>query len=193
MAFHQFPDLSQLIAAVARELRRRDVGFMLIGGQAVLLHGAPRLTEDIDVTLALGPEELPVVEAAARALMLQPLAADPGAFVRETFVYPARHAESGLRVDFIFSTTDYERQAIARATRVELAGESVPFSTAEDLIIHKLFASRARDIEDAVSVVRRQGEALDWSYIEQWCRHFAEVPGREEMPAAAARLRVAGR
>jgi len=193
MASPQPPDLSHLIAAVARELSRRHIGFMLIGGQAVLLHGVPRLTEDIDITLALGPEDLPTVAAATRALRLQPLPSDPEAFVRETFVYPARHAETGLRVDFIFSTTDYERQAIARATHVELMGESVPFATAEDLIIHKLFAGRARDIEDAVGVVRRQGEALDWPYVEQWCRHFAEVPGREGMPAAAERLRLAGR
>src|SRR2546425_1271864 len=48
MASHQAADFSQLIAALARELTLRHVGFMLIGGQAVLLHGAPRLTKDID-------------------------------------------------------------------------------------------------------------------------------------------------
>ena len=63
------------------------------------------------------------------------------------------------------------------------------FASVEDLIVHKLFAGRARDVEDAVSVVRRQGQALDWAYIDHWCQQFAEVPGREEMPAAAARLR----
>ncbi len=41
---------------------------MLIGGQAVLLHGRPRLTEDIDVTLGLPPDQLPRVrEACAEA------------------------------------------------------------------------------------------------------------------------------
>lgn len=33
---------------------------MLIGGQAVLLHGRPRFTEDVDVTLAAGPAALPL-------------------------------------------------------------------------------------------------------------------------------------
>jgi len=32
---------------------------MLVGGQAVLLHGRPRLTEDTDITLGVGPDELP--------------------------------------------------------------------------------------------------------------------------------------
>ncbi len=31
---------------------------MLIGGQAVLLHGEPRLTQDIDVTLGVGLDRL---------------------------------------------------------------------------------------------------------------------------------------
>jgi hypothetical protein len=52
------PDIQSLIAGWARALRTRDIGFMLIGGQAVLLHGARRLTDDIDVTLGIGPEKL---------------------------------------------------------------------------------------------------------------------------------------
>ena len=62
------PDFERLLAGITRELRRRDVPFMHIGGQAVLLHGAPRLTQDIDVTLALGPDEVAVAEDVCGAL-----------------------------------------------------------------------------------------------------------------------------
>jgi len=99
------------------------------------------------------------------------------------------HVESGIRVDFIFSTTPYEQEAIARAEHHELAGVPIPFATAEDLILHKLFAGRARDWEDAVSVVRRKGEGLDWQFIRRWAIEFAQIPGREEMPAQVDRLR----
>lgn len=162
---------------------------MLIGGQAVLLHGAPRLTDDIDLTLGIGPDQAAVVDEAARALGLVPLAADPDHFARETFVYPARHHPTGFRVDFIFSTTAYEQQAIARAVHVAIGEEQVPFATAEDLIVHKLFAGRARDWDDAISVVRRQGARLDWRYIERWGQEFAQVPGRETLPTEIVRLR----
>ena len=37
------PDIQSLIAGLARALRARDIGFMLIGGQAVLLHGGRRI------------------------------------------------------------------------------------------------------------------------------------------------------
>jgi hypothetical protein len=162
---------------------------MLIGGQAVLLHGRPRLTEDIDITLGVGPDRLPDVQRVCADLGLTALPDDVAGFVRRTFVLPARDPASGLRVDFIFSTTPYERQAIERAVRVELEGEAIPFATAEDLLIHKLFAGRPRDWEDAESVVRRKGPELDWRYVERWISEFAGVPGREQLRAQLASLR----
>lgn len=189
MASHPPPDFSAFIARIARELTGRQLPFMLIGGQAVLLHGQPRLTEDIDITLGVDPSQLHVLEDVCGALGLEPLPQDVAAFVRDTFVLPARHPETAIRVDFIFSTTPYERQAIERAVLVLLQGVSVPFAAAEDLIIHKLFAGRARDLEDAVGVARRQGSALDWAYVERWAREFANLPGHEEMPARVARLK----
>lgn len=174
-------DLPSFIAAIGRRLSAAGIPFMLIGGQAVLLHGRPRLTEDIDITLGIGPAAWQAVRALCADLDLEPLPERLEAFVRETFVLPARHARTGLRVDFIFSTTPYERQAITRAVRVDVGGESVPFASAEDLIIHKLFAARPRDLEDAAGVVRRNGERLDWRYIEQWVAEFAQLPGRENM------------
>lgn len=183
------PELTPFIAALSRALRERGLPFMLIGGQAVLVHGRPRLTEDIDVTLGADPGRLPDVLAVCEALGLAPLPRDIEAFVRETFVLPARHDASRLRVDFIFSTTPYERQAIGRAVHVQVAGERVAVASAEDLILHKLFAGRARDDEDAAGVVRRQGATLDWGYLERWVTEFAGVPGSEGMPERLARLK----
>jgi hypothetical protein len=162
---------------------------MLIGGQAVLVHGRPRLTEDIYVTLGLGPSGLQQIMQLCREVGLDPLPENAAEFVQDTFVLPTRHADSRIRVDFIFSTTPYEQQAIARAIQVEVDGGPVTFATAEDLIIHKLFAGRARDLEDALGVAARQRDALDWNYLEHWAQEFATVPGREEMPRQVASLR----
>src|SRR3990172_3544482 len=190
MASPQGPDdLPTFLAQLTRRLGERGLPFMLIGGQAVLLHGRPRLTEDIDVTLGVDPSRLADVRAVCDVLGLAPLPEDIEGFVRQTFVLPARHRETGLRVDFLFSSTPYERQAIARAVRITLAGAIIPFATAEDLIIHKLFAGRAIDWEDALGVARRKAVELDWSYIERWAREFATVPGREHLAQRVADLR----
>ena len=154
---------------------------MFVGGQAVLLHGSPRLTHDIDLALGVGPEGIRSALNVCEAVGLRPLAPDPARFAHETFVCPAVHEETGVRVDFIFATTPFERGAIERALRVGVGGESVPFATAEDLILLKLFAGRPRDLEDARSVVRRQS-ALDWRYLARWGGEFASIDGREHLP-----------
>ena len=40
----------QLLETIALSLEKRGIPYMVIGGQAVLLYGEPRLTRDIDVT-----------------------------------------------------------------------------------------------------------------------------------------------
>jgi hypothetical protein len=181
--------LEQFLAALTTELGRVSLPFMLVGGQAVLLHGAPRVTEDIDATLGADPARLGSLLDACAKLGLVPIPQHVESFVAETFVLPARHPATGFRVDFIFSSTTYERQAIARAGFVELAGTAVPFTTAEDLIILKLFAARPRDIEDVRGVVVRNGVMLDWPYLALWAREFSTVAGREAMPAMVEELR----
>ncbi|MGH7470968.1 MAG: nucleotidyl transferase AbiEii/AbiGii toxin family protein [Longimicrobiales bacterium] len=189
MVYPSHPDLTDLIVRLARELRARQLPFMLIGGQAVLLHGEPRLTQDIDVTLGAGPDRLSDTLAVCHAAALEPLVSNIESFVRETFVLPAADPVTGIRVDLIFSTTPYEAQAIGHALLINLAGEAIPFATAEDLILHKLFAGRARDLEDVSGIIQRQSTTLDWDYIQTWALEFSAVPGREAMVDTLEALR----
>lgn len=192
MASRRSPEFGPLLARVGRSLRSHDVPFMLIGGQAVLVHGEPRLTLDIDVTLGVGPDRLPLILEACAAMGVEPLPEAIEDFVRDTFVLPVEDPETGVRIDLIFSTTPFEAQAIERALRIEVSGEAIPFATAEDLILHKLFAGRARDIEDVEGIIRRKGAELDWDYVDRWAREFAQIPGREDLPAQLRRLRGQG-
>jgi hypothetical protein len=105
MAAAAAADFSQLIASLAQALADRELPFMLIGGQAVLLHGEPRLTQDIDVTIGASPARLEDALAACNAAGLAPLPDDVASFVRDTFVLPAADGETGIRVDLIFSNT----------------------------------------------------------------------------------------
>ena len=138
---------------------------MVIGGQAVLVHGEPRLTKDIDITLAAGLEKLDQVLHLAGDSDLEPLV-DPDDFTAKTMVLPCIHRESGIRVDFIFSFSPYEAEAIARAVEIEINDAGVRFAAAEDLIVHKVLAGRARDLEDVRSVLLKNPE-LDRRLVER--------------------------
>jgi hypothetical protein len=151
---------------------------MIIGGQAVQLYGEPRMTRDIDLTLGLGSEGLDRVIRVCDRCGLKPLPADPPAFVRETMVLPALEERTGIRVDFVFSFTDYERQAIGRSRPVELGGVSVHFAAVEDVVIHKLVAGRPRDVEDVRSIVAKN-PGIDRGYIEEWLGGFDRALDRD--------------
>lgn len=181
MSSRPTPDFADLISRLGTALEAKGIPYMLIGGQAVLVHGEPRLTQDVDVTMGVGPDRVQDLLDVCAALGLDPLPDRPVDFVRETFVLPAAAPETGVRVDLIFSTTPYEAQAVKRALLVDVGDREIPFATAEDLLLHKLFAGRPRDLEDAAGVVRRKGPDLDWTYLRAWARQFATIPGREDL------------
>jgi hypothetical protein len=151
---------------------------MIIGGQAVLLHGEPRLTGDIDVTVGADVDRLDDVLAAAKDMGLRPLV-DPREFTVRTLVLPCQDPGSGIRVDFIFSFSSYERQAIERAVRVRIGQSEVRFATPEDLVIHKLLAGRPRDLEDVRSVLLKR-RPFDADQARAALAGFGEALGRGE-------------
>ena len=161
----------KLIAKVASSLKKYRIPYMIIGGQAVLLYGTPRLTRDIDITLGISTDKLPLASRAISDSGLKSIPENIEAFVQKTFVLPAKDEKTGLRVDFIFSFTPYERQAIGRAKKVVISGATVKFATAEDIIIHKIFSGRARDMEDIKAILIKNPDC-DKSYIKKWLSEF---------------------
>ena len=160
-----------LLPAIGASLQRQGLPYMIIGGQAVLLYGEPRLTRDIDVTLGVTIDRIQDLLASVEELALTALPEDIEAFVRQTMVLPTLEPSTGIRVDFIFSFTPYEPEAITRTTKRVLMGQEVCFASPEDLIIHKIFAGRPRDLEDVRLVLLRQAN-IETVYIKKWLREF---------------------
>ena len=130
--------VKQLLERVALGLESRAVPYMIIGGQAVLVYGEPRLTQGVDVTLGVGPEQLAKIQDLAPASGWEVLADRPPDFVQRTLVLPCLDPQSGIRLDFIFSFSDYESQAIEHALQVQVGQALVRFASPEDLVIHKM-------------------------------------------------------
>jgi predicted nucleotidyltransferase len=168
-----------LIKKIAAELARRKIPYMIIGGQAVLLYGEPRLTKDIDITLGVGVEKLPLVREAVTALGLKIEADDIESFVRDTMVLPVSEPKCGIRVDFVFSFSPFEREAIAKARVLRYDEIPVHFASLEDLVILKVVAGRARDIEDVKAVLLKNPD-YDNEYIRSWLADFEK--SLEEKP-----------
>jgi len=168
---------AQLLGQIARSLDELQIPYMVIGGQAVLVYGEPRLTRDIDITIGVGPERLADLLNVARSAGWGLLVDKPEEFVERTLVLPLLDSESGIRIDLIFSYSPYERQALARVHRVMIGNVSVSFAAVEDVIIHKMVAGRPRDLEDARGILMKNHE-LDRGYIHRWLADFDQSLGK---------------
>jgi hypothetical protein len=146
---------------------------MIIGGQAVLLYGEPRLTRDIDVTLGLEPDALPSLLRFVEDAGLTPLV-DPEPFVKETLVLPCADGGTGIRVDFILSFSPYEQEALQRVRKERLGTASVSFASPEDVIIHKIVAGRPRDLEDVQGILAKT-PGVDRPYIRRWLHDLGQA------------------
>ncbi len=135
------------------------------------MHGEPRLTYDIDVTLALEPSEAAKVLDLLPSIGLVPLVDHVTEFLQETFVLPVQDSETGIRVDIIFSLSGYEREAVARAVNTQVGSARVRVATVEDVVIHKLIAGRPRDLEDVRGLLIRNPR-FNEQYIRKWLRAY---------------------
>jgi len=167
-----------LLARLARALDGAGISYMIIGGQAVLLHGEPRLTRDIDLTLGCDTDQLDRILSITAKADLLPAVTNVESFVRQTNVLPLTDRSSDIRVDMIFSFSPYEAEAIHHSLAVPLGGTNVHFTTAEDLIIHKLVAGRPRDLEDVRGVLLRNPE-IDENYLHKWLPSFHDIVNRD--------------
>jgi hypothetical protein len=180
-----------LLAKVSTALERNGIPYMVIDGQAVLVHGEPRFTGDIDITLGVDTDEQGKVRRITRELSLEPVEGMTEDFVKRNALLTVEDPTVKIAVDFIFSFLPYEQQAIQRSMAVAIGSANVRFATAEDTIIHKLFAGRPLDREDVKSIIS-MNTALDKQYLKQWLNEFSGVVGKDlvkEYEAIEAELR----
>ena len=78
--------LEKLLKRLTHRLDRQNIPYMIIGGQAVLLYGRPRLTRDIDITLGIDVDDYTKIESLCRTLNLKMLVEDPESFAIDTRV-----------------------------------------------------------------------------------------------------------
>ena len=133
---------------------------MVIGGYAVLYHAHARFTEDIDIVLGVDVSHLDSVLEAVKAEFL-PRPENPEEFVGQTNVLPLLEREDEIRVDLIFSFLEFERDAIAYSDKAKVEGHTINIVRAEDLIVYKLLAGRARDLDDIQSILNHKKGSLN--------------------------------
>ena len=167
-----------LILKIISELDREKIPYMIIGGQAILLHGEPRMTQDIDITLGIDIDDYKKIESVITKLKLEPLVGNIQGFLEKTRTLPVRDSNTGVRIDIIFSFIGYERQAIERGKKFRYKNQSINYASKEDMIIMKIIAGRSRDLDDAAGIMLKN-KNLDEKYIRKWLNEFSGLLERD--------------
>lgn len=160
--------------------------FCFIGGLAVVRWGAPRMTQDVDVSLWTGfGDEEPYVESLLSEFDGRIADAREFALANRTLLL---WSSSRVAFDVSLSALPFERDMIERASPFQY-GEDCRLVTcaAEDLVALKAFADRSQDWADAEGVVARQGRRLDADRILDRLAPLCEAKGAPEI---VDRLRV---
>ncbi len=145
--------LADTLRALADAFDEHGVRWYVFGAQAVAVRGAPRATQDVDVTVEVDRRDLAALMKSLEASGLQhrfPDRADE--LLAHGAVLPLA-APSGMEVDLVVAGSGLEQLALARASVVSVEGVEVPVAHATDLVIMKILAGRGKDLDDARSLL----------------------------------------
>ena len=173
------PAALELLKALSRVLDRWGRWY-LFGAQAVVAYGVPRFSADVDVTVALAPDDpqrfARDMEAGGFTLRVD----DPD-FVRRTRVMPFVHVGTGMPLDVVLAGSGLEDEFLGRAKTTDIGGAKVPVIDIADLVIAKVLAGRPKDIEDARSLWRLRGSHIDRRRIGRVLRLLEEALGQSDL------------
>ncbi len=144
---------------------------MVMGGLALSVWGRVRATQDVDVSLSIDPAKESALTEALLAADFLPSA--PRA-IRGHRLVTCRYLKSSrgmpVQVDFLLARGAYQHQSLHRASTVTMGRRRLRVIAPEDLILHKLLASRPLDLLDVQAVVEEQAGRLDWPYLRRWAK-----------------------
>ena len=142
--------VADTLGVLARVLDSHRLRWFVFG---VAVRGAPRATQDVDITVQVERSRLRELVDALAAEGLRhryPDLADE--LLDRGAVLPLIHT-SGMEVDLVVAGSGLESLALARATRVAIEDVEVPVAQATDLVVMKVLAGRGKDLDDVRSLL----------------------------------------
>jgi len=163
-------DEIDILKLVTARLEVAAIAYMVTASLALSHYAQPRMTRDIDLVVAIGPQD---VERFAEALGSE-FECDVDAIraaVSRQGLFNLIHPERVVKVDFVVrKDTPFRLEEFSRRRRVTFAGRSIWVVSAEDLLLSKLaWAKDSRSpvqLADAKNLI--ESAAIDWPYTEQW-------------------------
>lgn len=166
--------LERQLQALVKCLTAQKIKYVILGGIAVSIYGEPRLTADIDVNIIFDKRKINEFLKRVKKYGFYPSLPNTRKIVNETGVIPMGFKRGKItgKIDIIIAENLLEYTAIKRGKKKKIGSLKAKFIRAEDLVIHKIASSRARDFEDLKGILIRQRGKLDTCYIRHWLKRI---------------------
>jgi hypothetical protein len=158
-----------IVRDVSQRLDAAGISYMLTGSMAMNYYAQPRMTRDIDVVVALRPDDAGrVVELFSPDYYVSREAVDSS--IAHHSLFNLIHNESVIKVDCIVrKQNEYRLNEFNRRQRIKIQDFETWIVSKEDLILSKLFWAKdshselqLRDVKNLVAT------GCDRAYIERW-------------------------
>jgi len=173
--------LTNLLSDLNTVFEQTKSRWYVFGAQAAIIHGASRLTADVDVTVIYGDRSIVDLIEILGAKGFDIRVADAAAFVARSRVLPVLHLKSKMPVDIVLGGPGLEEEFARRASHYEIENVKVPIASGEDVVSMKILAGREKDLDDALSVVSAQLEKLDLRCIQNTLEMLEEALDRRDL------------
>lgn len=137
------PDFKEFL----KLLNAKDVDYLLIGGYAVGYHGYPRATNDMDVWIAIRPDNAERIVVALREFGFETPALSTALFMRENSIVRMGRPPMRIEVTTGISGVSFD-ECYAERVRDTLDGIEVNVISLRHLKANKTASGRHKDLND---------------------------------------------
>ncbi len=162
----EFPEILQLVCTYLNDNR---IDYVIVGGVAVMYHGVPRTTVDIDFILQMDDEQISLFTDFLNSKGFVASATDIRTAFQEKSHSTAFFKDTLLRLDIQGINSDFDTMTLDRAISVDLFGTSIRIGSAEDTLVNKILFQGEQDLRDVLGILKRNPERLDFDYIRSTC------------------------
>lgn len=158
--------IASILKILSDYFTKYSIPYVIVGGISVLTWGRTRTTEDVDIIL--DHKKLDISDF-VKYLEENNFFAKIEDFegLKEQGHCTAIHKDSLFRVDIIGTYTQDHEISITEAREVDYSGILLRIDSPENLIAHKLKFGAEFDIEDAVAVIVKMNNKLNYESLSK--------------------------
>jgi hypothetical protein len=168
---------NEVFQLTIRLFEQEQFQYMVCGSVGAILYGEPRLTNDMDLVIAVLPQRAPEF---ARVFTQAGFYCPPVEVLREELTrrgqFNLLHQDTGVKIDCIVLKTDeFSREEFGRRQRQPFSRtQQAELAKPEDIIIGKLqyfqMGSSEKHLRDIQGILRLSREKIDFAYLENWVK-----------------------